>query len=145
LTVSYSGFVNGDTVASLATPATASTTASTTSAVGSYPITATGAVSTNYTISAVAGALTVTPAVLTVTAANETKTYGAVNPTLTVSYSGFVNGDTAASLTTPATASTTATTTSAVGTYPITATGAVSTNYTVSYVAGTLTVTPVVL
>ena len=44
---------------------------------------------------------------LTVTAANETKAYGAANPTLTVSYSGFVNGDTAASLTTPATASTT--------------------------------------
>ena len=34
------------------------------------------------------------------TAANETKTYGAANPTLTVTYSGFVNGDTAASLTT---------------------------------------------
>ena len=72
-----------------------------------------------------AGTLTVTPAALTVTAANETKAYGAANPTLTVSYSGFVNGDTAASLTTPATASTTATAASAVGTYPITASGAV--------------------
>ena len=43
-----------------------------------------------------AGTLTVTPAALTVTADNETKTYGAANPALTVSYSGFVNGDTAA-------------------------------------------------
>ena len=88
------------------------------------------------------GTLTVTAAALTVTAANETKAYGAANPTLTVSYSGFVNGDTAASLTTPATASTTATAASAVGTYPITASGATSPNYTISYVPGTLTVTP---
>jgi len=35
--------------------------------------------------------------------------------------------------------STTATTASAVGTYPITASGATSPNYTVSYVTGTLT------
>ena len=59
-----------------------------------------------------------------------------------MSYTGFVNGDTAASLTTPPSVSTTATTTSLVGTYPITASGAVSSNYTISYVAGTLTVTP---
>ena len=82
----------------------------------------------------------VTPAALTVTADNQTKAYGAANPALTVSYSGFVNGDTAASLTTPPTVSTTATAASAVGTYPITASGAVSANYTISYVSGTLTV-----
>jgi hypothetical protein len=57
-----------------------------------------------------------------------------------VRYSGFANGDTAASLTTPPTISTTATTASAVGTYPITASGAVSANYTISYVNGSLTV-----
>ena len=39
---------------------------------------------------------------LTITADNQTKVYGAALPTLTASYSGFVNGDTAASLTTPA-------------------------------------------
>ena len=61
---------------------------------------------------------------------------------MTVSYSGFVNGDTAASLTTPPSVSTTATTASAVGTYSITASGAVNANYTISYVNGTLTVTP---
>src|SRR4029077_92466 len=114
LTVSYSGFANGDTAASLTTLATATTTATTASAVGTYPITASGAVSGsgNYTIAYVPGTLTVTPAALTVTAPNATKAYGAVNPSLTVSYSGFVNGDTAASLTTPATATTTATTSS---------------------------------
>ena len=76
---------------------------------------------------------------------NQTKAYGAANPALTVSYSGFVNGDTAASLTTPATVSTTATAASAPGTYPITASGATSVNYTFTYVNGTLTVTTATL
>jgi hypothetical protein len=66
------------------------------------------------------------------------------NPTLTVSYAGFVPGDTAASLTTQPTVTTTATTTSPAGTYPITASGAVDANYTISYVPGTLTVSPAV-
>ena len=52
---------------------------------------------------------TVTPAMLTITADNQTKVYGAALPTLTASYSGFVNGDTSASLTTQPTLSTTAT------------------------------------
>src|SRR6185436_5118637 len=127
LTVSYSGFVNGDTAASLTTPPTVATMATAASAVGTYPITVSGGVSGNYTIVAVNGTLTVTPAALTVTAHDQTKTYGAATPVLTVSYSGFVNGDTAGSLTTPPTVATTATATSAVGTYPITASGAAST------------------
>ncbi len=86
------------------------------------------------------GALTVTPAPLTITANNLTRLYDQVNPPLTASYGGFVNGDTSANLTTAPTLSTTATTSSAVGSYPITATGAVDPNYTISYVAGTLTV-----
>ena len=140
LTVSYSGFVNGDTQASLTTPATATTTATTASAVGNYTIVPGGAADNNYTISYVNGTLTVGQAALTVTAANQTKTYGAANPALTVSYSGFVNGDTQASLTTPATATTTATTASAVGNYTIVPSGAADNNYTISYVNGTLTV-----
>ncbi|MFH7018315.1 MBG domain-containing protein [Flavobacterium sp. FlaQc-47] len=145
LTVSYTGFVNGDTAASLTTPPTITTIADATSPVGTYSITPIGATSANYTFSYVNGTLTVTPVVLTITADNQSKIYGDVNPTLTVSYSGFVNGDTAASLTTPPTISTTADATSPVGTYPITASGATSGNYTFSYVDGTLTVTPVVL
>ena len=85
---------------------------------------------------------TVNPAPLTITASNQAKVYGQANPALTVSYSGFVNGDTSASLTTGPTVTTTATTTSPVGSYPITASGAVDPNYTISYVAGTLTISP---
>ena len=61
-------------------------------------------------------------------------------PPSRASYSGFVNGDTSASLTTQPTLSTTATASSAVGTYTTTAKGAVDANYTISYVAGTLTI-----
>jgi len=86
----------------------------------------------------------VTKAPLTITVNAQTKVYGASLPTLTASYSGFVNGDTPASLTTPTTLTTTATAASAVAgsPYAITASGAASANYTISYVQGNLTVTP---
>ncbi|HEV2394893.1 MAG TPA: MBG domain-containing protein [Verrucomicrobiae bacterium] len=142
LTANYSGFVNGDSATSLTTAPTLSTTATASSAVGTYPITATGAADANYNISYAPGALTVTPASLTITANNQSKVYGAALPTLTASYSGFVNGDTVASLATAPTLSTTATASSAVGTYPITAAGAADANYNISYGPGTLTVTP---
>ncbi|WP_174238705.1 MBG-2 domain-containing protein, partial [Pedobacter sp. L105] len=90
------------TQASLTTQPTLTTTATATSSVAGspYPITASGAVSPNYTISYTAGNLSITSAPLTITADNQTKAYGAAVPTLTASYSGFVNGDTQASLTT---------------------------------------------
>src|SRR5207244_11898645 len=109
---------------------------------GTKSITASGAASPNYTISHVNGTLTVTPAVLTIAAHDQTKPYGVANPALTVSYGGFVNGDTAASLTTPPSVTTTATAASAVGTYPITASGAVSPNATYTTSRGNGTVTP---
>jgi hypothetical protein len=139
LTASYSGFVNGDTAASLATPPTLTTTATASSPVGSYAITASGAVDANYTISYVAGTLSITPAPLTITADDQSMIYAAALPPLTASYSGFVNGDTAASLTTPPTLTTTATAGSPVGSYAISADGAVDPNYAISYVDGTLT------
>ncbi len=139
-TVSYSGFVNSDTAASLTTQPTVASTAVTGSPVGSYPITAQNGASSNYSISYVSGTLTINPAVLTITAANATKPQGTVNPPLSFSYSGFVAGDTILSLTTQPSASTTALTSSPIGDYPITVSGGVSSNYTFAYVAGTLTV-----
>ena len=140
LTASYSGFVDGDTAGSLTTPPALTTTATAASPVGSYPITASGAASPNYTISYASGTLTVNKAALTITAVSTNKLYGAAVPALTASYSGFVNGDTASSLTTPPALTTTATAASPVGSYPITASGAASPNYTISYASGTLTV-----
>ena len=149
LTASYTGFVNGDTPASLTTQPTLTTTATASSHVSGspYTITASGAADSNYSISYVAGNLTVTTVPLTITANNQTKVYGAALPTLTASYTGFVNGDTSASLTTQPTLTTTATASSHVSgsPYTITASGAVDSDYSITYVAGTLTVTAAAL
>ncbi len=141
----YGGFVNGDTVASLDALATFSTTATSASSVGSYSINASGAADGNYTFGYVSGLLSVTRANLTITADNKVKAYGASNPALTASYAGFVNGDTAASLDTPAVLSTSATPGSGVGTYPITVAGAADANYAIAFDPGTLTVNPAAL
>ena len=57
-------------------------------------------------------------------------------------YAGFVNGDSASSLTAQAVCTTTATAASDVGTYPATCSGAVDPDYAISYVDGSVTVSP---
>ena len=141
LSLTYSGFANGETESILTTQPTASTTATTTSGVGTYSITTTGGVSNNYTFVYNTGILSVTKANLTVIAENKTKVYGTSNPALSLTFSGFVNSETSSVLTTMPTLSTTATTASVVGSYSITATGGSSNNYSLIFNAGTLTVT----
>jgi gliding motility-associated-like protein len=113
-----------------------------TAAVGSYGgnilLSSNGTVNT----SIVMPASLVTRAQLTVTADNKSKTFDMANPALTITYSGFVNNDGPAQLTTPPGITTTAVTTSPVGQYPITVFGAASANYTFVYVAGVLTIDP---
>ncbi len=146
LTVNYSGFVNGETNDVLS-GSPEITSAATNAAVGSYPIVvAIGTLSAaNYDFSFVNGTLTVQPAALVGTADNASRVYGDANPEFTVTYSGFVNGDDTNVLSGTLLASTTATTNSSVGNYPITASGQTAANYSVSYVDGTLTITPAVL
>ena len=148
-TASYTGFVNGETSASLTTQPTLASSHSGVQNAGTYTgnYTASGAVDTNYTISYVAGDLTVNPAALTITANGQTITYGATVPTTTASYTGFVNGETSASLTTQPTLASSKSGVQNAGTYTgnYTASGAVDTNYTISYVAGDLTVNPAAL
>jgi hypothetical protein len=108
---------------------------------------------TNYTVTAnYAGGITATTiinitvgntAVLTITPVNQSQVYGSVTiPALTVTYSGFVNGDTQANMILLPSVSTTATTTSNAGTYPIIASGAQApAYYTINYVPGTFTIT----
>jgi hypothetical protein len=83
----------------------------------------------------------ITPDNLTITANNQGKVAGTPNPVLTLTYSGFVAGESASSLTTRPAASTTADTSSPSGNYAITVSGAVDPNYTFTYMPGTLTVT----
>ena len=80
---------------------------------------------------------------LTVTVDNKAKAVGFINPVLTATLSGFVNGDNASVISGVPALSTTATTWSPAGTYPITVElGTLSaSNYGFIFVAGTLTVT----
>ncbi|THU39213.1 hypothetical protein FAM09_11910 [Niastella caeni] len=226
-TVSYSGFVNGETETSLATLPTATTTATSASPDGMYDIVPGGAASPNYTFTYVKGTLTITAsqqpqsitfgalatktygdvdfdpgaqassglqvayassntgvatiingkihitgagtttitasqggtsawhpaadvsqsftvnkAALTITADNKTRLVGQPNPTFTVTYTGFVNGETNTVLTTQPVAATTAGNTSQAGTYDITVSGATADNYDISYVKGVLKIDP---
>ncbi len=138
------GFVNGDTASVVSGAPTLSTTATSDSGVGTYAISvAVGTLSaSDYDFAYLgAGTLTVTPAPLVVSAVNQVIAQGQALPTLTVSYSGFVNGDTVASLTTAPSVTTTATTSSPAGTYPITPSGGSDPNYQLIDLPGTLVVT----
>lgn len=107
---------------------------------GTATITATNEGNNDYLPFSKQYTLTVAKAALTITADNKTKQQGEANPELTVTYSGFVYNEDASALTTQPTITTTATTDSPAGTYPITASGAAAANYNISYVEGTLTV-----
>ena len=137
-TASYAGFLNGDT-SSVVSGLTFTATATVASGVGTSAITPANAAAANYTITPVAGILTITPASLTITADNKSRAVGLANPTLTATYAGLVNNDTAAAVSGLSLA-TTALTNSPIGSYPITAAGATAANYTIAFVNGTLAI-----
>ncbi len=101
---------------------------------GNYAFNATAATTANITL-----------ATLTATANDTNRPYGTPNPVFTVSYNGFVNGESTNVLSGSPAMSSPATTNSPVGTYPIQMTqGTLSSpNYTFTLVDGTLTVLPV--
>ena len=141
-TANYSGFVNGDTASSLSGTLVFSTGAILASPVGNYTVYATGLQANNYTISYVNGVLSVNPASLTISVNSASKVYGKSNPSFGITYAGFVNGDTSAVLSGTLTFSTSATAASPVGSYSVQASGLTGSNYTISFIPGTLTVTP---
>lgn len=95
-----------------------------------------------FEIGYVNGTLTVERAPLTVAAPSPSVTYGDAVPAITPIYGGFVNGETAASLTTPPTCTTAYTAGAGVGTYGTACNHATSPNYAITFEAGSLTVTP---
>lgn len=116
LTVSYSGFVLGETEAVLGIPPVTGTVADPASPVGNYPIALTGGSDLHYSLTLSNGTLTVTNAPLVVSANNTNRPYGQPNPDLTGSVSGIMNGDNIS-----ATFASTATPESLPGDYSITA------------------------
>jgi hypothetical protein len=141
LTGTLSGVVNQDDLT-----ATYATLATSASASGTYPIAPVwgdpdGRLG-NYAVVTNLGTLTVTQAVLTVTADDQTRLYGQTNPPLTLVYRGFVNGDEANALTAEPVCTTAAGAGFCLGRYPIVPAGGVASNYLFTYVDGTLTITP---
>ncbi|MCA3141389.1 MAG: hypothetical protein ING80_04160, partial [Rhodocyclaceae bacterium] len=133
-TFSASGLLGSDSVSSV------SGRASGTSA-GTYLDTLSGATGTglgNYSITYVNGALTITPAPLTITGASSTSTYTAGAQTNTFTASGLLGSDGVASVSGRASGTN-------AGTYLDALSGATGTglgNYTITYVNGALTITP---
>lgn len=107
---------------------------------GTTDITAAQAGDGFYPAASVTRTLTVNQAPLTVKADDKIKFEGQANPLLTVTYTGFVLGETSTVLTAQPTISTTATVASLPGTYPITVSGTTAANYSITHTNGTLTV-----
>ena len=142
-TYTMTGFVGSDTQATATTGVPSLTTSPATPVnVGTYAITAAAGTlaSANYSFVYVNGSVTITKATLTVTANSASRPYNTANPAFTGTITGAVNGDIFTE-----SFSTTAITTSPVGSYPITPTAAGTNlgNYTVVTTPGTLSVTQV--
>ena len=137
LTYSITGFQGTDTEADLDTAVSISRAVG--EDVGTYTITPSAAADSNYTVSFVTADFTITAAALTVTASDQTKVYGATDPTLTYSITGFQGTDTEADLDTAVSISRAVG--EDVGTYTITPSAAADSNYTVSFVTADFTIT----
>jgi hypothetical protein len=142
-TPGYSGFVPGESVTSLTSPATCAPTA-TVGGVGAYTISCSGAVDPNYAIKYVGNTLSITQAQLIVTAPSASYAYGTTVPTsVTPTYAGFIPGESAASLQHPPSCGPSSI--GSVGSFSFACSGAVDPNYDIKYVSGQLTITPVPL
>jgi len=137
--------LNGISVGS----ATHSTTGTSSSTVGSYPISTnvSGLSATNYNFITVNGTLTIGKAALTITTNNASMTYGSSLPTFTYTPTGFVNSETATVITGTVTHSTTGSSSSNAGTYAVTpvVSDLSATNYSFTAANGTLTITAATL
>jgi|GEM_PF-2894877 len=138
--LSYSGFKNGEDKNSLGTIPFAVCDAYTTSNVGEYDISVSYIYERNYEINRVKGKLTIAKAPVTVTANNIIREYGESYPSLSLSYSGFKNGQTESYINTIPKAVCVADNNSAAGNYDITITPGSDDNYELNYVNGVLTI-----
>jgi len=107
---------------------------------GSHTITAAYSGDTNYTASSNTDSQVITSAVLTVTAANVTMTYGGSVPPLTYGITGFANGDTAGTAVTGAPALSVSSTDAGVQTVVVGAGTLAASNYSFAFVNGSFTV-----
>ncbi len=145
LTISYSGFKNSEDKNVIDTEPVASTLAVGTTNAGTATISLTGGSDNNYDIVTEDGTLTITQANLTATVSDESREYGEANPTFTIGYTGFKNGEDKSVIDTEPVASTLAVDDTNAGTITISLTGGSDNNYTFTRVDGTLTITKATL
>ena len=138
----YDGFVNDEDENVINVKPKATTAATRKSNVGEYPITLEGGEAMNYEISCIPGTLTVTKAPLTVKVNDETKVYGAQNPSFSLSFEGLKNDETVPVWTSRPTIQTEATRYSDVGQYNIKASEGVAVNYETQMLDGILDIMP---
>lgn len=139
----YAGLKNQETEPVWSTKPTVVTTATQASSVGEYEITANNGVAVNYYITEWnPGVLTIEKRDLTAKALDCERLYGEANPEFSLTYIGFVNGDTKNVIAVPPTVSCDATVESNAGTYAINVSGGEAENYKFIYQDGTLTVKP---
>ncbi|WP_041641252.1 beta strand repeat-containing protein [Magnetococcus marinus] len=142
--VSYSGFVGDEDSAVLGGSLSYGGTSQDATDAGSYSITPGGLTSSNYAITFHDGTLSVNQVGLTVTANDDSKTYDGEGYTdgNGVVYSGFIDDEDSSVLGGELTYTGTSQGAVAVGTYAIMPSGLSATNYSFSYVAGSLSVLP---
>jgi gliding motility-associated-like protein len=110
---------------------------------GVAKITAVQASTNNYLSGSISTDITVAKSILTIKVDDKAKCQGTVNPVLTYTVNGFVNGDGLNSLLSIPTLITDASTSSAVGSYTIMGYGANISNYEITYQLGNLLINPV--
>ena len=124
-------------------PATVAGNVLTVTGAGTVDVEVSQAGDTNYNAAPVVDeSFTVAEAPLSVTTRDVTDTYGTANPTFTVTYAGFVNGEGPAALGGSLTFSTPASALSEIGQYAVTPGGLTSANYAITFQPGTLTIDP---
>ena len=141
--VTITGFVDGEDQSVLSGNIVFVPSVNNALTVGEFEVSANvgGVNATNYTLTVSKGVITVEKKVLTVTADDQSVVYGDDLPTLTLSYDGFILGESAVDLDLTPTASCDYKWDSTpVGEYEITIGGGEDDHYTFEYVNGTLTV-----
>ena len=141
----YSGFVLTDTSRNLTVLPVCISGTTSASHVGTYTASCSSAQSGDYSFTYVADTTSVTKAPLVITASSVTQPYLSTPPVITPNYTGFVNGDGASSLSAPPTCSGTSTSASLVSASPFVSScvGATAHDYTITYVAGIVTIVPI--
>jgi filamentous hemagglutinin family protein len=143
-TVTYKGFIKGETSASLGGTLVYGGSSQGAVAAGSYPITASGLTSAGYDLSYAEGVLLVSKAPLSVTAVDVSKLFDAVpySGGGGVTYGGLKGGQTGGILGGALTYAGTAQGAVLPGSYVLMPGGLSSPNYAITYLGGTLTILP---